>query len=47
MPVGGTANAMPCDTGSNEIPYVAFVTFGSRRLSISLDINVDEILRFG
>jgi len=46
VPVGGTANAM-CDIGFNEIPYVACVTFGSRRLSISLDIIIDEILMFG
>ena len=42
----GLANAMlVCDNGPNEVSYV-FVTLGSRRLSISLDIIIDEILVF-
>ena len=43
-PAHGEANTMfEWDNGSSEDP-IGFVTFGSRRFNISLEINIAEIL---
>jgi len=43
VPPGCMANIIPCDNEHAEYP-VGFVTLGSRRFSISLEISVAEIL---
>jgi len=43
MPPGCMANVIPCDNEYAEYP-VGFVTLGSRRFNINLEISVAEIL---